>query len=1098
MGRAWAWLLVLGGIAGLIVGVVLFDRSSPSAAIRLDLDRGEVLSRAAAFLAAIGEETDDYRTAIRFVEPSETLRYVEKTLGIEETNRLLRGGVRLHRWEVRFFRPGEKTEFTVGLTPGGMLVLYEKIVPEDEPGGALGELEAEGRAREFLRSFAPVDAGALERIESGSTARPSRADVTITFRDGGSAIAEAEHRFDVWFLGDRLGGFNEYYQVPEAFTRDGAALDALRSAVQTVADYAHTALEIAMLIVFLVAVRRGCVPWEMSLAAGAALAGVEILSHANSLGLWLHSYDPVQSYGSFLTGFATQGVTSAAYEGLGGLVLAGAALGLARMTGDGRGLGEVLLGPGSPPSVGRGVATGYGLAGVMFGYVTLFYLAGQEWLGFFVPLTVNYDDTLSTRLPWAYPLGVGVSASLTEELMYRLFAIEAVRRLTRSSVLAVLLPAAAWGFGHTFYDVEPVYARGIEVGGMGLVLGWAYLRFGLLPCLVWHYAYDAGLVGQLLLRSGNPTFLASGVAVVGLAIAPVFLAWPGVRRWIGRRLEAGHPEGGPLAASETGWSPPPAQRPPAPLAWFGYALGLASLALPFVWTRFENPGATVGEVRLTRAQALQRAEEWLATEGFDTADYRRVDELEIADDGWDAVYLSRMNGARTARGILDDAGAGRPVWLFRWFRPQDEHALAVAVDQEGRITRFEMGLPENEQGASLSLTEARALARAAAERWRPDLRPDEWEESHTSYVRPARTDYDIWWTRRGGELAEAEAHLHVGLAGDRIARLDSHVEAPERFIDDASRVGPIDHVVGLTGDLGGMIKSGAAMLAAVIQLRAGRFDLRMGLLLGGAVLVLRLLGLANAWPVFWAGYADDTAASPFLYLYQSLADDLMAGGWSAFVTFLLIGAGWRARPWSRRGAGGAPLALALRIAISIGLTFTAAYLFGERWPGHYLQLFAYSQEYNTYSPLGSAALDAVSRGIGLIGVVGVFATLAEWRPRGRSLWVALYFLVAACDAWRAGASAGLHVADTATAVLPDVLALACLLRFGGFDRRAIFLLGAAPAWLSGLSVLEGPGLWWRANGAACVIALALMAWRMTWPGNPSRARAQLDSPGAIC
>ena len=52
---------------------------------------------------------------------------------------------------------------------------------------------------------------------------------------------------------------------------------------------------------------------------------------------------------------------------------------------------------------------GFSAAGIHLGYVVLFYLFGRNVFGFYTPLEVQYDDILSTWIPWASPLLVALA-----------------------------------------------------------------------------------------------------------------------------------------------------------------------------------------------------------------------------------------------------------------------------------------------------------------------------------------------------------------------------------------------------------------------------------------------------------------------------------------------------------------------------------------------------------------------------------------------------------------------------------------------------------------------------------------------------------------
>ena len=95
--------------------------------------------------------------------------------------------------------------------------------------------------------------------------------------------------------------------------------------------------------------------------------------------------------------------------------------------------------------------------------MVLFYVVGGH-LGVWAPQDLQYSDTLSTALPWIYPLTIGIYAAASEEFLFRLFSVHFLLRITNSRFLAVVLPAFAWGFLHSNYPQEPPYIRGIEVG----------------------------------------------------------------------------------------------------------------------------------------------------------------------------------------------------------------------------------------------------------------------------------------------------------------------------------------------------------------------------------------------------------------------------------------------------------------------------------------------------------------------------------------------------------------------------------------------------------------------------------------------------------
>src|SRR5439155_22418750 len=131
---------------------------------------------------------------------------------------------------------------------------------------------------------------------------------------------------------------------------------------------------------------------------------------------------------------------------------------------------------------------------------------------------------LNTRFPWLFVLFGGFLPAVSEEFLFRMFAIPFLRKLTRSIVLAVVLAGFIWGFGHAGYPQQPFYIRGVEVGIGGVALGIIMLRWGILPTLVWHYSVDAMYSAMLLVRSPNPYLKFSGAVSAGFVLLPVLAA----------------------------------------------------------------------------------------------------------------------------------------------------------------------------------------------------------------------------------------------------------------------------------------------------------------------------------------------------------------------------------------------------------------------------------------------------------------------------------------------------------------------------------------------------------------------------------------------
>jgi membrane protease YdiL (CAAX protease family) len=111
------------------------------------------------------------------------------------------------------------------------------------------------------------------------------------------------------------------------------------------------------------------------------------------------------------------------------------------------------------------------------------------------------------RGPFATPLWVHIwnmtvfpiTTSLTEELVYRGYALPRIERLSGRAWVAVLLPALTFGLAHLtppFLALDGVLIRFLTLALVGVVLELLYLRLRrLLPLIVGHYLIDLIFLG---------------------------------------------------------------------------------------------------------------------------------------------------------------------------------------------------------------------------------------------------------------------------------------------------------------------------------------------------------------------------------------------------------------------------------------------------------------------------------------------------------------------------------------------------------------------------------------------------------------------------
>ena len=110
---------------------------------------------------------------------------------------------------------------------------------------------------------------------------------------------------------------------------------------------------------------------------------------------------------------------------------------------------------------------GLSFAAAHIGYVVGFYVIATHF-GAWAPQELNYEESVNTLFPWISGAAIGLLASTNEEFTFRLFAIPFFKKFTKSTWIAVIVPAFLWGFLHSNYPQEPAYIRGVEIGIIGV------------------------------------------------------------------------------------------------------------------------------------------------------------------------------------------------------------------------------------------------------------------------------------------------------------------------------------------------------------------------------------------------------------------------------------------------------------------------------------------------------------------------------------------------------------------------------------------------------------------------------------------------------
>ena len=301
-----AWILF--GALGVFVAWHYYFQAFPEASINFQVSRDEALNRAKSFLTQQGASLDGYESTIVFSVDDNVKTYLERTVGLEQANKLMSTEVNAWHWEIRFFRPQQKEEFRADVNPEGRIVGYEHIVEEARAGASLERDAAQQLAAKYLNSQYGADLAQYDFLpeESNPTERPNRRDWSFTWQLRGFRAPDnsdgAPYRLNVSVDGDQIGGATEFLKVPEAWQRDFQRMRSRNDLIESIAIIPYMLLLSAAFWFIFELSRRGGMRWSSPLSIGIFFALLWFFMSVCNWPLIRAEYDTNSSYSAFALG----------------------------------------------------------------------------------------------------------------------------------------------------------------------------------------------------------------------------------------------------------------------------------------------------------------------------------------------------------------------------------------------------------------------------------------------------------------------------------------------------------------------------------------------------------------------------------------------------------------------------------------------------------------------------------------------------------------------------------------------------------------------------------------------------------------------------
>ena len=524
----WIALVVLA-VCGCVLSFALRSTAFPPAPVDLSVSRADAERLAADALREAGAEPDAYRVASRFNRNGRANRFYQLTFDRERYEEFVRTGVPIWYWSIRFFKPGEPEEWFVRLAPDGSLLGRYHALPPDAPGTDL----VAGRARAIAEAQATerlgIDLSAWEPISAREKKLAHRTDHTLVYKrkDGDVFWSEdpdgepATVELSLTVNGDVTDSHWISARTPEAFDRAYRRLRQMGGLTLSVYRLVAFCFVAWIFACFLRAYKADDLRWRFAVRLGVAMGIFYALYAANRIPKYITGYDTAKDFGIWLARLAVEQIGLAVPVGLVYVLGLAAAESIGRRTLPAQTALLPALGGRAILSreTARAIAIGVLLGGIWLGVGIVYHAAAKDLFGAWSPLRSPYSSVLVNFVPALTPMVMSLNAGMAEETAFRLAGFALLFGATRRAWIAILVPAFVWSLAHAGYEFIPFYTRLVELTLVGALFGLALLRYGIVPCIVAHYFYDAVVMNVSLLTSGRADWIAGAAVVIALPIA---------------------------------------------------------------------------------------------------------------------------------------------------------------------------------------------------------------------------------------------------------------------------------------------------------------------------------------------------------------------------------------------------------------------------------------------------------------------------------------------------------------------------------------------------------------------------------------------------
>lgn len=502
--------------------------------VDLSVNKKEALNKAESYLKSKGIDTEKYLKAIVFDTDGWADRYLQKTIGVKsEDDFIKKYDYELFFWLIRFFKEFKKEEYIIRVSSkSGNILNFKHLIEDVEPREDIEKNVARQKAEEFLKNTYGLNLNDYDFHEEKIKRYDRRIDYAFSWEKKGVYIPWGNEEGGAKLLiGATVSGeeLREFYKsrldIPEKFQR---YIENQFAIGEYLSSFAFLFL-IFLLGWSMYIVNKGghdliirlCKKLFVYLVI--FLIIINIAHNFNNIQKIIIDYPTSINLSTFIFTYLVRIALSLMI-----LTICFILPGLA-----GESLRHNVLPDNKYSSflhyikssfysrnMSARIILGYVLFLIFLGFQAVLFYFGHKYLGVWREW-IKLTQLSSSYIPFLSAFVIASNASLSEEVIFRLFSISWAKKYLKNIIIAVILSAFIWGLGHSEYAIFPVWFRVIEVTMLGFLSGFIFIRYGLIALIVAHYLFDVFWGTAAYILGHSSVYLFAGSILI-LAIPLIF------------------------------------------------------------------------------------------------------------------------------------------------------------------------------------------------------------------------------------------------------------------------------------------------------------------------------------------------------------------------------------------------------------------------------------------------------------------------------------------------------------------------------------------------------------------------------------------------